>query len=60
MDIKVLLIEVAHFVKDLKGGKDEFETFMNGIGYSLHKSLFIDDIYVKKDFVLPKKLKTSI
>ncbi len=59
MDIKVLIIEVTHFIKELEGGRSEFEKFMDEIGYKLYMNHFIDDIYIKKDFEFPKNFKAA-
>jgi predicted metallopeptidase len=53
VDIKVILVEVAHLGKVFDGDLREFNSFMSKIGYDFYKSVKVDSIYVKKDFQRP-------
>ena len=54
-----MMIEVEHYGRESGGDKEQMEKFLDGVGFRLYKSLFIDDVYIKKDFELPKNLKLT-
>ena len=57
VDIKVMMIEVEHYGRESRGAKHDLQKYLEGVGFKLYKKLFIDDIYIKHDFELPKSLK---
>jgi hypothetical protein len=59
VDIRVLLVEVNHIGEIFEETREEFEKFLDEIGYKFYMSLSIDNIYLKKDFEFPKNLKPA-
>ena len=59
MDIRVLLIEVIHLGNLFPGGREEFEEFLDNVGYKFYMNLSIDNIYVRKDFQMPKNVQKT-
>jgi hypothetical protein len=50
VDIKVILAEVDHLGEVFDGSIEEFNAYLSDVGYKFHKSIEIDNIYIKKDF----------
>jgi hypothetical protein len=48
VNIKVIIIEVNHIGEIFKGSAKELNNFLKKSGYQFHKSLDIDDIYIKR------------
>jgi hypothetical protein len=50
VNIRVLLIEVEHVGELFEGSLKDLEDFLASKGYSFHKSIEIDSIYIRNDF----------
>lgn len=48
VDIKVIIIEVNHIGEIFKGSAKQLNQFLKKSGFQFHKSLEIDDIYIKR------------
>ena len=51
VDIRVILVEVAHLGKVFEGNLKDFEDFLAAKGYKFYQSIEVDNLYVKNDFV---------
>ena len=52
VNIRALLIEVAHMGELFEGSLKDLEDFLASKNYKLHKSIEIDNIYIRNDFAM--------
>jgi hypothetical protein len=52
VNIRVLLIEVAHMGELFEGSLKDLEDFLASKNYKLYKTIEIDNIYIRNDFTM--------
>ena len=59
VNIRVLLIEVNHIGEIFNETREEFDKLLAEAGFVFYKSISIDNIYIRKDFEMPKNMKLT-
>ena len=59
VNIRVLLIEVNHIGEIFNETREEFDKLLAEAGFVFYMSISIDNIYIRKDFEMPKNMKLT-